>query len=127
MFKMNPSDVQNTGVTLDTVFDAIKECYFNITNKNLPIYVVAGSLKYFKTTKGNAENDINVVPADEYRDWDEDLFEPLRTNSPVMLAAKISSYESTAKTSNNESSTEVSSLMFAQDEGDEAALTDFVK
>ena len=61
-------------------FDVIKECYFNKTNKNLPIYGVPGQIDSFMTCKKDVKDFINVTPPERFRIKDEDIYEPIKTN-----------------------------------------------
>ena len=61
----------------DELFDAIKECFFNLMNENLPIYGVPGKLKEYATSKKDIKAGNERLPPDSYKLVDEDIYEPL--------------------------------------------------
>ena len=62
----------------EELFDSFKAVYFKIKNENLPIYSVPSKLKEFATTKKECAKNIVKVPPEDFREYKEDLFEPVQ-------------------------------------------------
>lgn len=61
----------------DELFEALKQCYFNIMNANLPIYGVPTKLKEFATSKKDIKAGTERLPPEHYILAQENLFDPL--------------------------------------------------
>ena len=70
----------------DEIFDAIKVCYFNTMNKNLPIYGVSTSLDRYITSKKESKNGITKVPPSKFQLIEEDVFRP-RSKAPSVISS----------------------------------------
>jgi hypothetical protein len=49
-------------------------------NKNLPIYDVKDGLNKYATSKKDSKNNIEKIPPDSCRNYDEDIYEPWTPN-----------------------------------------------
>lgn len=58
----------------DELFVHIKERYFALKNKNLPIFGVSGELKNYVTSKHEARKGLKRMPQDKKRLYEEDVF-----------------------------------------------------
>ena len=73
----NEYDYRFICVERDELFDALKECWFNIMNANLPIYGVPGKLKEYATSKKDVKANNQRTPPDSYKLEDENIYEPV--------------------------------------------------
>ena len=62
----------------EELMNKIKECYFKIKNKNLPIYGINGSISKYLTTKIDLQNGMERLPKTEFRLNEEDTLKPLK-------------------------------------------------
>jgi hypothetical protein len=61
----------------DEFFAALKKIYFETVNENLPVFgVPAGKLKDYSTSKKDMKRGVEIVPEDNYRMRDEDIYIP---------------------------------------------------
>lgn len=65
----------------DELFSSLKAVYFLQANKNLPIYAVSENLKNVATSKKDVKADVEKVPDAKYRLTEEDVYEPLGSQS----------------------------------------------
>ena len=79
----NEYDYRFTCEKREELFDALKECYFQLMNENLPIFGVPGKVAEFATSKKDIEKGIEKQPPDSYRLRNEDLFEPIKDDAPA--------------------------------------------
>jgi len=82
----NEYDYRFTADKREELFDALKECYFNLMNDNLPIYGVPGKVKEFSTSKKDIKAGLEKEPPASYRLRNEDTFEPLKDADPISSA-----------------------------------------
>lgn len=59
------------------MFHAIKQSYYQIKKKNLPVYIIPDSenINDYVTTKQNIKNGENILPKSEFRCMTEDLYQ----------------------------------------------------
>jgi hypothetical protein len=61
----------------DEFFQALKKIYFETVNENLPVFgVPAGKLKDYSTSKKDMKRGVEIVPEDNYRLRQEDIYKP---------------------------------------------------
>jgi len=60
----------------DKLFISLKAVFFTKMNKNLPIYDLPNDLDKWATSKKDAKANVEKLPPDEYRNFDEDVYEP---------------------------------------------------
>ena len=70
----------------DELFEALKQCYFNIMNANLPIYGVPTKLKEFATSKKDIKAGTERLPPESYILAQENLFDPLTYEKTTTLS-----------------------------------------
>ena len=63
----------------EELFNSIKAVYFLQMNDNLPIYAVSENLKTYATSKKDVKNDLIKMPPEKYRQYFEDVYEPIST------------------------------------------------
>ena len=63
----------------EELFESLKMCFFNIMNKNLPIYGVPAKLKEFATSKKDIKAGNERLPPESYILASEDVFDPIPT------------------------------------------------
>ena len=69
--------VQSTIYRRDEFFQALKKTYFDTTNENLPVFgVPAGKLKDYSTSKKDMKRGVEIVPEENYRLRQEDIYSP---------------------------------------------------
>ncbi len=61
----------------EKLFVQIKAVYFTQLNKNLPIFDVPDGLNKYATTKKDTKAHIERTPPDSYRNYNEDIYEPI--------------------------------------------------
>ena len=61
----------------EELFESLKMCFFNIMNKNLPIYGVPAKLKEFATSKKDIKAGTERLPPESYILASENVFEPI--------------------------------------------------
>ena len=66
------------------IFDAIKHTCWKTNGKNLPVYGVPDSLKDYHTSKRDVTEGIVVIPKNEFRLKDEDIYPEGQMATPVM-------------------------------------------
>lgn len=71
------------------LFKAIKECYFALMNKNLPVYGVPGQLDEYLTTKSDLKKGEQRLPPQKYLCIDEEAFMPIKEESPILLTDSL--------------------------------------
>lgn len=75
----------------EELFEQLKACYFSITNANLPIYGVPSKLKDIATSKKDIKSGNERMPPEQYRLREEDLYEPVTTESSKQSLSTASS------------------------------------
>ena len=59
-----------------SIFNALKDVFFQTNKVNLPVYGVPDRLKEYHTSKKDIANGIEVNPQEEYRLHKEDIYDP---------------------------------------------------
>ena len=67
--------------TREELFEQLKACFFNLMNKNLPIYGVPAKLKDYETSKKDVKAGQERLPPEQYLLRKEDVYEPLRESA----------------------------------------------
>lgn len=62
----------------EELFEQIKACFFNMMNKNIPIFGIPAKLKDYATSKKDIKGGLEKVPPDTYLLRNEDVYEPVR-------------------------------------------------
>ena len=96
--------------------------YFTQLNKNLPIFDVPEGLNKYATTKKDTKAHIERTPPDSYRNYNEDIYEPITDKG----ASRQNSVQSTASTEDEDLSGFTSAKAnFARDGNTTVSLSDF--
>ena len=54
---------------------ALKKCYFDLMNENLPIFEVPNKIESYRTTKSDVKKQIDKFPTlQAYREQNEDIY-----------------------------------------------------
>ena len=73
----------------DDLFEQLKACFFNLMNKNLPIYGVPAKLKEYSTSKKDIKNGCERLPPDTYYLKDEEVYEALKAPQNTLYNLSI--------------------------------------
>ena len=100
----------------EELFNALKECWFNLMNENLPIYGVPGNVKQFATGKKDIKQGVEKQPPASYLLRNEDMFEPIVEESKT---------EVTIEADELPDPSEIHRPTFKRNESDNTTLSDF--
>lgn len=63
------------------IFEALKFLYWRTTQHNLPVFGVHDKLKEYSTSKKDISNGIAIMPKENYRLPEEDIYQEITSSS----------------------------------------------
>lgn len=121
----NEYDYRFTCEDRDKLFLQIKAVFFNKMNQNLPIFDVPENLKNYATSKKDIKGSTERMPPDNYRNKDEDIYEPIGSGSPQGSFSNKSTQGSSASDVEDDLSTMNQKPTFAINGDTNVSLADF--
>jgi hypothetical protein len=94
-------------------------------NQNLPIFDVPENLKNYATSKKDIKGSTEKMPPDNYRNKDEDIYEPIGSGSPQGSFSNKSTQGSSASDVEDDLSTMNQKPTFAKNGDTNVSLADF--
>jgi serum/glucocorticoid-regulated kinase 2 len=107
----------------DEIFEALKYMFWRISQHNLPVFGVHDKLKDYATSKKDISNGIAIMPKDNYRIIEEDIYQEASgsnksTNAAYSVIEDLDEW-------NNEIKNSVATNLYNRKQNRQASLGDF--